>query len=302
MFLGHPAFGGMHPVMMGGGGIHPAMMGGGGMQAVATPGGVMLVPARRVMFAPVGGAAHPMMMRGGGGGGGQGIAQINCSRCGASSLIPMPDEVVQCPRCGHSRNRRDCRHSDPNEPNRAGNNNGNGNRVAAGTYTRHGMMAQQMNMPVRPEMHNGERWYVKEWPENMAQQCVRGWERARDAGVAPPIEVLSSRSLRVKGGTVIPRFVRSATSSEKQRALTSLNELQSRLRNAGLAHTDVKPENVVIDGNGRALLIDCDFMTRFGRPRQVCTPGVNGHHGAAGCPCDEQTDQMGFDAVRSALS
>ena len=52
-----------------------------------------------------------------------------------------------------------------------------------------------------------------------------------------------------------------------------MQKIVSILNQNNFAHTDLKPENLAINPDGKIVFIDNDDLTPHGGNRQVCTPG-----------------------------
>lgn len=165
-------------------------------------------------------------------------------------------------------------------------------------------MMKRLGCPVRRRVIDGEAWFVKTWPSD-TEARIRGWERCIAIGsIVPPVVISSDRkSVRVKGCILLTRYMLiNPAHAIRQRLLRSVDDLQEQLCVHSVAHTDVKPENCVVEEKSmKALLIDADYATNFGQQRVVCTPGLNAPFGAGLSKCDRRTDQMGFDSVRSVI-
>ena len=88
-----------------------------------------------------------------------------------------------------------------------------------------------------------------------------------------------------------------------EKLLGKLRKLQIKLIFLGMAHSDVKPENIAVKFLGMDLetckmklfLIDWDHAVPFGKQRKCATKPLNITEGVNDGICDHKTDQQGFD-------
>ena len=175
--------------------------------------------------------------------------------------------------------------------------------AAQTAYTQMGMMASQ-GIPVQRRTEGGQDVYYKTFPFHLRDQMYHAYDMLHSIGVGIPF-TRTPNGVRMEGGTVLPRAIKQGmiTSATKGTLIAQIQGLQRALLQANWAHTDVKPENLVImRGSGRVYLIDCDFALPFGQARQVGTPGVNITYGGANEMVGPGTDAMGFQSVINAIS
>lgn len=111
----------------------------------------------------------------------------------------------------------------------------------------------------------------------------------------------NKRDIEMQKGTTLATAVKKGLSEEKKdKFIDQLEEMQDILRNNGLAHCDIKPQNIIIDRDGNLKLIDNDDVKNFGDMREVCTRGINGNGQRE--RCGPETDEMGFDYCIRLLS
>lgn len=92
----------------------------------------------------------------------------------------------------------------------------------------------------------------------------------------------------------------------QQSLIDQINFIQLTLQKIGVAHCDIKPENIVVTNSAtgvRLHLIDMDDAVLFGQTRVIGTPTRNlmnfGDH--MGMPADEHTDELGFQYIKNYL-
>eukprot|EP00117_Sycon_ciliatum_P046982 scpid94352/ scgid33599/ len=170
-------------------------------------------------------------------------------------------------------------------------------------YTEMGMNAQEGH-PVKHVITEDGEYYLKEFPAAERDTMYRAYEKLRSLGVG--IEFTrTARGVKMAAGTVINRAVRQGriTRANRDELIAKIRDIQRKLASGRWAHTDIKPQNVVIKWRGEGkfdvFLIDNDYAAPFGQGRRVCTPRVNARSTQQGTRgvIDANTDSMGFDAV-----
>jgi serine/threonine protein kinase len=88
--------------------------------------------------------------------------------------------------------------------------------------------------------------------------------------------------------------------------MTQINYIQLTLRSMGVAHCDIKPDNIIVTNSQEGVklhLIDMDDAVLFGQRREIGTYFVNmlGYYDNLGETTSENTDDLGFYFVKNFI-
>lgn len=134
----------------------------------------------------------------------------------------------------------------------------------------------------------------------------RAYDKLYSLGVGIPF-TRTAEGVRMEGGKTLEEAIDSGMISwaMKDKLIPKIKALSSTLVRARWAHTDVKPDNVVMIMRSHTdfdvYLIDCEYALPFGESRLVLTDGVNGYDDGREEIVDANTDTMGFNATIAAV-
>ena len=145
------------------------------------------------------------------------------------------------------------------------------------TYTRQGM-----TLAVTSDWFKGQKIYTK---KNMTVDQIRNYKLMESLGVGVKLLGVDEKGgvIEMEGGHTVMAVLDKKIVGPvgKKQLWEELMKIRQVLRSHNLAHTDIKPANVAVKYYNTELtslkvfLIDNDYISGYGKIRQVGTPGIN---------------------------